>query len=69
MQHFVSKYGAASSAAGIKYYILDNEPSLWYSTHRDVHPSPAAYQRDVQQDRGVRHRHPRRRSNGEDRRI
>ena len=29
---------------GIKYYILDNEPSLWYSTHRDVHPAPPTYE-------------------------
>jgi hypothetical protein len=43
VQHFVSKYGAASTPTGIKYYFLDNEPSLWYSTHRDVHPSPATY--------------------------
>ena len=44
VQHFVNEYGSASSATGIKYYILDNEPSLWYSTHRDVHPNPANYQ-------------------------
>ncbi|HTP50999.1 MAG TPA: glycoside hydrolase family 44 protein [Anaeromyxobacteraceae bacterium] len=24
-------------------YILDNEPMLWDSTHRDVHPDPAGY--------------------------
>ncbi len=24
-------------------YFLDNEPELWYSTHRDVHPQPAGY--------------------------
>jgi hypothetical protein len=24
-------------------YILDNEPMLWNSTHRDVHPEPATY--------------------------
>jgi hypothetical protein len=24
-------------------YILDNEPSLWNATHRDVHPDPATY--------------------------
>ncbi len=24
-------------------YILDNEPMLWNSTHRDVHPEPASY--------------------------
>ena len=44
VQHFVSTFGDASTAAGVKYYILDNEPSLWHSTHRDVHPSPATYQ-------------------------
>ncbi len=44
LQHFVSTYGSASTSTGIKYYILDNEPSLWYSTHRDVHPNPSTYQ-------------------------
>ncbi len=24
-------------------YILDNEPSLWNTTHRDVHPQPVSY--------------------------
>ena len=44
VQHFVTELGAATTSTGIKYYILDNEPSLWYSTHRDVHPSPSTYQ-------------------------
>jgi hypothetical protein len=44
VQHFVSTFGPSTSTGGVKYYILDNEPSLWYSTHRDVHPSPANYQ-------------------------
>ncbi|HLJ50820.1 MAG TPA: glycoside hydrolase family 44 protein [Bryobacteraceae bacterium] len=44
LQHFISTFGVASSQGGIKYYILDNEPSLWNSTHRDVHPNPANYQ-------------------------
>jgi len=44
VQHFVSKYGPATSSTGIKYYILDNEVSLWFSTHRDVHPQPPTYQ-------------------------
>ncbi|MGA2215671.1 MAG: glycoside hydrolase family 44 protein, partial [Bryobacteraceae bacterium] len=44
LQHFVSKYGSATTSTGIKYYILDNEPSLWYQTHRDVHPDPSTYQ-------------------------
>jgi hypothetical protein len=25
----------------VRYYILDNEPSLWHSTHRDVYPTGA----------------------------
>ena|SRR5438552_1917722 len=37
----VNKWGAAS-AGGLRYYILDNEPSLWHSTHRDVHPTGAS---------------------------
>ena len=44
VQHFVSTFGPSTSSTGIKYYLLDNEPSLWYQTHRDVHPSPANYQ-------------------------
>jgi hypothetical protein len=43
VQHFVNTFGSASTANGIKYYILDNEPSLWRSTHRDVHPAPLGY--------------------------
>ena len=27
----------------IESYILDNEPMLWHTTHRDVHPEPATY--------------------------
>jgi hypothetical protein len=44
VRHFVETFGAASDVGGIKYYLLDNEPSIWHSTHRDVHPSPATYQ-------------------------
>jgi fibronectin type 3 domain-containing protein len=44
VEHFVNTFGPATTTTGIKYYILDNEPSLWYSTHRDVHPNPANYQ-------------------------
>jgi hypothetical protein len=28
------------TARGVAMYILDNEPSLWSDTHRDVHPEP-----------------------------
>jgi PKD repeat protein len=37
VQHIVTQWGNASGA-GLKYYILDNEHSIWQSTHRDVHP-------------------------------
>jgi hypothetical protein len=39
-QAIVNKWGLAS-AGGLKYYILDNEHSIWHSTHRDVHPNGA----------------------------
>lgn len=29
--------------AGVTQYILDNEPALWNSTHRDVHPRALTY--------------------------
>ncbi len=37
VKHLVGKWGTAARG-GVKYYILDNEPSIWHSTHRDVHP-------------------------------
>jgi hypothetical protein len=40
VQHLVGRLGGAA-AGGQRYYILDNEPSLWHSTHRDVHPGGA----------------------------
>ena len=42
VQHLVSTWGQAS-AGGLKYYLMDNEPSIWYSTHRDVAPVGANY--------------------------
>lgn len=36
----VSRFGGASSG-GLRYYILDNEHSIWHSTHRDVWPTGA----------------------------
>lgn len=35
-QHLVTRWGTAANG-GLKYYILDNEYSIWHSTHRDVH--------------------------------
>jgi len=37
VRHLVAKWGTAAKG-GVKYYLLDNEPALWSSTHRDVHP-------------------------------
>ena len=41
VQHLVTRWGA-SSGAGVRYYALDNEPSIWHATHRDVHPNGAS---------------------------
>jgi hypothetical protein len=39
VQHLVSAHGASA----IRAAELDNEPSLWNSTHRDVHPAALTY--------------------------
>lgn len=36
----VSAFGGAN-AGGVRYYAMDNEPSLWHLIHRDVHPTGA----------------------------
>ena len=36
-QHLVNRWGSNANG-GLRYYILDNEPSIWHATHRDVHP-------------------------------
>lgn len=40
IRHLVSTWRTAADG-GVRHYILDNEPSLWHSTHRDVHPAGA----------------------------
>jgi len=42
VQHLIGTWGLAA-AGGLKYYLMDNEPSIWYSTHRDVAPVGADY--------------------------
>jgi beta-glucanase (GH16 family) len=42
IRFLISLYGVASQG-GVKFYDLDNEPMLWMSTHRDVHPQPTTY--------------------------
>ena len=50
INHLKSQFGTAANG-GVKYYALDNEPMLWNSTHRDVHPVGAGY--DEVRDLGV----------------
>ncbi len=40
--HFVARYSNAASG-GVPFYELDNEPSLWHDSHRDVHPATLTY--------------------------
>ncbi|MGX7671794.1 glycoside hydrolase family 44 protein [Plantactinospora sp. DSM 117369] len=40
LRHLTAKYGTAAEG-GVKFYNLDNEPDIWHSTHRDVHPTGA----------------------------
>ncbi|CAG7646596.1 glycoside hydrolase family 44 protein [Actinacidiphila bryophytorum] len=42
VQYLDRTYGNADSG-GVRFYDLDNEPDLWQSTHRDVHPAGADY--------------------------
>ncbi|MEO7909366.1 MAG: glycoside hydrolase family 44 protein [Roseiflexaceae bacterium] len=49
MRHLIGRYGTAAQG-GVKLYNLDNEPGLWDSTHRDVHPTRPTYDELI--DRG-----------------
>ena len=40
IQHLIAKWGK-SSAGGVPYYLMDNESSIWFSVHRDIHPTGA----------------------------
>jgi len=48
----VTRYGRAASG-GVRDYALDNEPELWFDTHRDVHPSHLGYDELVAKDTAV----------------
>jgi len=37
VRHLLDRWGDAAHS-GVRYYVMDNEYSLWSSTHRDVHP-------------------------------
>ena len=56
VKRWVSAIRASDSSSGkrsVYEYILDNEPMLWHSTHRDVHPDPVGY--DELLDRTIRY--------------
>ncbi len=42
INNLIGRYGTAANG-GVKIYQLDNEPSGWYETHRDVHPAQLTY--------------------------
>lgn len=48
LQHLIGRYKTAAEG-GVKFIELDNEPFLWNSTHRDVHPTGTSY--DEMRDR------------------
>jgi hypothetical protein len=37
VQHLTNRWGVSTNG-GVRYYLMDNEHTLWQSTHRDVHP-------------------------------
>jgi len=37
VQHLTNAWGLSTNG-GVNYYIMDNEHSLWSSTHQDIHP-------------------------------
>ena len=49
-EHLVRTWGK-SKAGGVPYYLMDNEPSIWFSTHRDIHPDRSACGRISRQGR------------------
>ncbi|MEW5853205.1 MAG: glycoside hydrolase family 44 protein [Myxococcota bacterium] len=61
MQHVASRVGTAANG-GVRLYALDNEPFLWNSTHRDVHPTPVTYdelwQRTLQYATAIKNQDP-----------
>jgi hypothetical protein len=47
IQHNVNTFGTANNG-GVRYYALDNEPSIWFATHRDVTPNGATMDQVLQ---------------------
>ncbi|WP_395845435.1 glycoside hydrolase family 44 protein [Cystobacter fuscus] len=40
VEHLRQTWGTAARG-GVRHYVMDNEPSLWHQTHRDVQPTGA----------------------------
>jgi hypothetical protein len=43
VQHLITNWGLSTNG-GVRYYCMDNEHSIWQSTHQDIHPVGAAMQ-------------------------
>jgi hypothetical protein len=43
VRHLTNQWGSATNG-GVRYYLMDNEETIWHSTHRDVHPVGATMQ-------------------------
>lgn len=43
VEHLTNRLGFSTNG-GVRYYLMDNEHSLWQSTHQDIHPVGATMQ-------------------------
>ena len=48
LRHLTNLWGASANG-GVRYYFMDNESSIWHSTHRDVHPVGRDHAGDTRQ--------------------
>ena len=53
VQHLLSHWGASTNG-GVPFYIMDNEHSLWQSTHQDIHPIGPTMQEILDQNSSIR---------------
>ncbi|HVM46595.1 MAG TPA: glycoside hydrolase family 44 protein, partial [Candidatus Acidoferrum sp.] len=37
VQHLINNWGTSTNG-GVGYYLMDNEETIWFSTHQDIHP-------------------------------
>jgi Glycoside hydrolase family 44 len=43
VQHLINRWGLSTNG-GVRYYLMDNEHSIWSQTHQDVHPTGTTMQ-------------------------